>query len=234
MVCVIYYEHLCDFPKSIILDTGQELITLSYILKLLNINERTNIYCLTPDNQLGYVWQNNCNPCESLPMCDGRIILKFDCAILEQTFKSNNNNGNTTVDDLLDFNFDDVQNNFGNIHDVFSNNLCTSIDKNVNDVVDKKELEEKVLKWSTKNNKLLDVRNLLSNLENVLWSDERWTKVYLVDILDEARLKITYRKALQIVYPDKCIDENKYMGQLIFDKLSQAREIFNDTNEKKI
>lgn len=231
MVNVIYYEHLCDFPNLVTLDIKQE-ITLSNILQLLNIDKNTIINCLCIDNQFGYTWKKilDCN--EILPMCDGRIILKFsninaNVTILEQTFKPA-----ITVDDLLDFNFDNTQPNIQ--FDVINEEIIEPCEHVEIDVCDRKVLEEQILKWSTKNGRLIDIRNLLINLENVLWYDERWTKVHLVDILDEVKLKIVYRKALQIVHPDKCVNKNKEIAQLIFDKLLQARNIFNDTNIKKL
>lgn len=99
----------------------------------------------------------------------------------------------------------------------------------------RKGLEATLNAWefkggTTRNN----IRTLLSNLHTILWEGSRWKKVTLADLLDIKKVKLSYRKALIVVHPDKLKSdappEHKVIAQRAFEVLNESWQTFADQN----
>ncbi|CAG9460061.1 unnamed protein product [Pedinophyceae sp. YPF-701] len=91
---------------------------------------------------------------------------------------------------------------------------------------DRKEVHlQKVTAWSKKGKG--NVRALLASLQDVVWEGANWKPLSITELVDDAKLKKGYQKALLIVHPDKVkmrggnVDQI-VLADMIFDVLKTA------------
>lgn len=92
----------------------------------------------------------------------------------------------------------------------------------------------KLFDWSK--GKENNIRGLLCTLHNVLWSDVKWQKCEMSQVVSSADVKKVYRKACLAVHPDKHNGtEHEHVAKLIFMELNQAWSNFgNDSNQQNL
>eukprot|EP00924_Labyrinthula_sp_SR-Ha-C_P014991 snap_masked-scaffold_9-processed-gene-4.26-mRNA-1 protein AED:1.00 eAED:1.00 QI:0/-1/0/0/-1/1/1/0/308 len=76
-----------------------------------------------------------------------------------------------------------------------------------------------------------DIRSLLSSLDSI-WSKNPW-KCDVSDVLEERQVKVKYKKAMLMLHPDKlsrCTDEEKVLGELVFDVLNKQFKSFEQNS----
>ena len=85
--------------------------------------------------------------------------------------------------------------------------------------------------WANRHND--NIRGLLGTLHEVLWPDSGWVPVQVTDLIEPKRVKMSFRKAMLKVHPDKVkvggqgqgasvTVEHKLLCQHIFIKLTDA------------
>nr|AAC97214.1 hypothetical protein [Arabidopsis thaliana] len=87
------------------------------------------------------------------------------------------------------------------------------------------EIDLKVKKWAK--NKL--IRDLLSSLEEILWSDSKWQKVEIWKMWDEKKYKLALKKATLLIHPDKlprAHPEVKYLAEQICKIIMVSVKLF--------
>ncbi|CAM9970732.1 unnamed protein product [Laminaria digitata] len=65
----------------------------------------------------------------------------------------------------------------------------------------------------------------------VLWEGNRWKTVSMGDIIQPAKVKISYRKAMLLVHPDKCGSlgpEERLIAKRVFEAVNEAYTIFSE------
>ena len=73
-----------------------------------------------------------------------------------------------------------------------------------------------------------NIRGLLGTLHEVLWPDSGWVPVQVTDLIEPKRVKMSFRKAMLRVHPDKVKSaggntEQQYIADQVFDTLNQVR-----------
>lgn len=79
--------------------------------------------------------------------------------------------------------------------------------------------------WSEEFGKKKNIRALLAGMDKVMWPEANWKPISIADLLEASKVKKAYYKASRYVHPDKLVGlscEQRYVGQTIFDALSQA------------
>jgi len=94
------------------------------------------------------------------------------------------------------------------------------------DPVDIAEMEEFVGLWKKNKN----LRALLATLGEILPRSLTWDSLELAELLDRKAVRRAYRKAIVTVHPDKVCDQDKVLGQLVFDALRQGWNEFQTTD----
>lgn len=79
--------------------------------------------------------------------------------------------------------------------------------------------------WANRHND--NIRGLLGTLHEVLWPDSGWVPVQVTDLIEPKRVKMSFRKAMLKVHPDKVksaggTTEQQYIADQVFDTLNQA------------
>jgi len=90
--------------------------------------------------------------------------------------------------------------------------------------------DAKLTTWAEDHGRKRNLRTLLSTMHNVLWEGTRWKPIGIGDILDSSKVKLSYRKAMLVVHPDKCADqsnENKFIAKRIFEALNESWKDFS-------
>ena len=96
----------------------------------------------------------------------------------------------------------------------------------------RKRLEPKVKAWSEEHGKKKQLAALLSSLHIILWPEAEWKAVSLGDLLEDKKLRRCYLRASLKVHPDKTRDldaEKRFLAKRIFDALSQAMTVYEDS-----
>lgn len=165
----------------------------------------------------------------------------------------NQNTSNTTQ------NTENTQTNTnGNMMDFFSSSAPATEEKKGNDLDDilgtggeKKEDESKTIygkleritmenvnDWAFEKGttQRKNLRSLLKNYHEVLWSDKKWKKLGMSDLCDYDSVIGWYKKAIVIVHPDKNQHRDKEQlecAQAISDHIVMAMRIFKKTERPK-
>ncbi|GAB0091933.1 cyclin-G-associated kinase [Sergentomyia squamirostris] len=92
----------------------------------------------------------------------------------------------------------------------------------------------KIMEWTEgkKNN----IRALLCSMHTVLWSDAKWNKCEMHQLVSAADVKKAYRKACLAVHPDKQMGtDNEIIAKMIFMELNNAWSDFeNDAAQQNM
>lgn len=99
----------------------------------------------------------------------------------------------------------------------------------------RKQLEPKIKLWSEEHGKKKQLRALLASLHTILWPNSGWKSVTIGDLLDSKKCKLQFHKASRVVHPDKTHHlpaEQRFLAKRIFDSLSQAKNEFDDSENK--
>eukprot|EP00727_Mastigamoeba_balamuthi_P007494 m51a1_g3365 putative dnaj heat shock n-terminal domain-containing protein (277) ;mRNA; f:446744-448726 len=81
--------------------------------------------------------------------------------------------------------------------------------------------------WASRGGRQGNMRALLSSLHEVLWEDSGWTPVSLADLVDQAKVREAYRKAVTVVHPDKVTGKDRQdVAQVVFTCLRESYDIF--------
>ena len=94
------------------------------------------------------------------------------------------------------------------------------------------QLEPKIKAWSEEHGKKKQLQALLANLHTILWKGTKWKEINIGDILQPSKCKKFYFKATLVVHPDKTHDlpaEQRFLAKRIFDALSQAKTIWDES-----
>lgn len=94
------------------------------------------------------------------------------------------------------------------------------------------QLEPKIKAWSEEHGKKKQLQALLASLHTILWPGSKWKPISIGDILQPAKCKKFYFKATLVVHPDKTRDmpaERRFLAKRIFDALSQAKTIWDES-----
>jgi len=97
------------------------------------------------------------------------------------------------------------------------------------------QLEPKIKAWSEEHGKKKQLQALLASLHTILWPGAKWKQINIGDILQPAKCKKFYFKATLVVHPDKTQDlpaEQRFLAKRIFDALSQAKTIWDQSQGK--
>ena len=95
----------------------------------------------------------------------------------------------------------------------------------------KARLNAKLRSWSghPDNNTLKNIRALLANLDSVLWDGAKWKTVGMADLVQGAKVKKSYYKAIRIAHPDRHQTgsvEQQYIASWVLDMLKLSWEKF--------
>ena len=95
----------------------------------------------------------------------------------------------------------------------------------------KARLNAKRRAWSghPDNNTLKNIRALLANLDSVLWEGAKWKTVGMADLVQGAKVKKAYYKAIRIAHPDRHQTgsvEQQYIASWVLDMLKLSWEKF--------
>lgn len=74
-----------------------------------------------------------------------------------------------------------------------------------------------------------NVRTLLATMHTVLWEGAKWKPVTMADLIQPAKIKRAYYKAMLVVHPDKNGDQppdQQYIAERVFETLNEAWERF--------
>lgn len=79
-----------------------------------------------------------------------------------------------------------------------------------------------------------NIRALLSTLQDVIWDGSNWKEVSMMDLMNPAQVKKSYRKAMIIMHPDKVkqrggTTEQIFIADYLFDLTNQAWGHFQQT-----
>uniref|UniRef100_A0A1B0GG95 non-specific serine/threonine protein kinase n=1 Tax=Glossina morsitans morsitans TaxID=37546 RepID=A0A1B0GG95_GLOMM len=97
-------------------------------------------------------------------------------------------------------------------------------DETVKDM-DPKKL--KIMEWT--DGKKNNIRALLCSMHTILWTDAKWTKCEMSQLISASDVKKAYRKACLAVHPDKHNGtDNEEIAKLIFMELNNAWTDFED------
>ena len=93
----------------------------------------------------------------------------------------------------------------------------------------------KIKAWAARHKD--NIRGLLGTLHEVLWSDSGWVPVQVTDLIEPKRVKMSFRKAMLRVHPDKVKSnggnvEQCYIADQVFDTLNQAYTKFEKEEMK--
>ena len=92
-------------------------------------------------------------------------------------------------------------------------------------------LGPKLKAWSEDHGKKKNIRALLGGMDKVMWPEANWKPISIGDLLQPGQVRKGYYKASRSVHPDKLVGltiEQQFVGQTIFDALSQAFHEFQD------
>ena len=95
----------------------------------------------------------------------------------------------------------------------------------------KTRLNAKLRAWSghPDTNTLKNIRALLATLDSVLWEGARWKAVSMADLVQGAKVKKAYYKAIRIAHPDRHQTgsvEQQYIASWVLDMLKLSWEKF--------
>ncbi|XP_055696686.1 cyclin-G-associated kinase [Lutzomyia longipalpis] len=92
----------------------------------------------------------------------------------------------------------------------------------------------KILEWT--DGKKNNIRALLCSMHVILWSDAKWNKCEMHQLVSAADVKKAYRKACLAVHPDKQVGtENENIAKMIFMELNNAWSDFeNDKSQQNM
>lgn len=93
------------------------------------------------------------------------------------------------------------------------------------------ELGPKLKAWSEEFGKKKNIRALLADMDKVMWPEAQWQPISIADLIMPNKVKKAYYKASRYVHPDKLVGltcEQRYIGQTVFDALSQAYAQFEE------
>jgi hypothetical protein len=96
------------------------------------------------------------------------------------------------------------------------------------------KLEDRLNQWSTKDGQRKHIRTLLSSLHTILWPGSGWKTVSVADLLDQAAIKKSHRRAILVLHPDKLQNataEQKVIADHAFDALNQAMERYQELGQ---
>jgi len=97
----------------------------------------------------------------------------------------------------------------------------------------RRKLEPKIKVWSEEHGKKKQLSALLASLHTILWPGAKWKPVNLGDLLNDKKVKLNFHKASRVVHPDKTMHlesaEERFLAKRIFDALSQAKTIFDES-----
>eukprot|EP00607_Mallomonas_marina_P009741 CAMPEP_0182420858 /NCGR_PEP_ID=MMETSP1167-20130531/5941_1 /TAXON_ID=2988 /ORGANISM="Mallomonas Sp, Strain CCMP3275" /LENGTH=308 /DNA_ID=CAMNT_0024597363 /DNA_START=275 /DNA_END=1201 /DNA_ORIENTATION=+ len=83
--------------------------------------------------------------------------------------------------------------------------------------------------WASNNKEKRNVRTLLSTMHTVLWSGHKWKTVSLGDLLEPRQVKLSYRKAMLVVHPDRCSNDTaeiRFIAKRLFEAINEAYQEF--------
>lgn len=153
----------------------------------------------------------------------------FNAKASQNSTSSNNTKGmNDIFGDILNeqgYKFTSKTNEMPrSINDLYKKDLMAQMDPE----------KAKLFEWSK--GKENNIRGLLCTLHTVLWSDAKWQKCEMSQVISPSDVKKVYRKACLAVHPDKHNGtENEHTAKLIFMELNQAWSNFeNDSAQKKM
>uniref|UniRef100_A0A1L8DMS9 Cyclin-G-associated kinase n=1 Tax=Nyssomyia neivai TaxID=330878 RepID=A0A1L8DMS9_9DIPT len=89
----------------------------------------------------------------------------------------------------------------------------------------------KIMEWT--DGKKNNIRALLCSMHMILWTDAKWNKCEMHQLVSAADVKKAYRKACLAVHPDKQVGtENEIIAKMIFMELNNAWSDFeNDKSQ---
>lgn len=97
------------------------------------------------------------------------------------------------------------------------------------DAEDKRSAEQRlgavVKEWAEENGTLRNVRALLANLHKVLWEGSGWAPVSIADLVQPARVRRSYLKAMLVVHPDRNTGrppDQRFLAEQTFEALNAA------------
>jgi len=97
------------------------------------------------------------------------------------------------------------------------------------------QLEASLSAWeNNKDGTRKNIRNLLSSVQTVLWSNSGWKPVSFADLIDFAAVKKAHMKVIRVVHPDKLTDatpEQMVVALRVFDVLNTAFDRFKETGQ---
>ncbi|CAN0349766.1 unnamed protein product [Ectocarpus sp. 6 AP-2014] len=91
--------------------------------------------------------------------------------------------------------------------------------------------DAKLTSWAEDHGKKRNVRTLLSTMHLVLWEGNRWKPVSMGDIIQPSKVKLSYRKAMLLVHPDKCGSlgpEERLIAKRVFEAVNEAYTLFQE------
>lgn len=94
-------------------------------------------------------------------------------------------------------------------------------------------LGPKLKAWCEEFGKKKNIRALLADMDKVMWPEANWQPISIADLIQPGTVKRAYYKASRFVHPDKLVGltvEQRFIGQTIFDALSQAYADFEAAN----
>lgn len=72
---------------------------------------------------------------------------------------------------------------------------------------------------------------LYTSRGQVLWEGNRWKPVSMGDIIQSSKVKLSYRKAMLLVHPDKCGSlgpEERLIAKRVFEAVNEAYTLFQE------
>ncbi|CAM9674753.1 unnamed protein product, partial [Hapterophycus canaliculatus] len=85
--------------------------------------------------------------------------------------------------------------------------------------------------WAEEHGKKKSIRKLLCTMHTVLWEGNRWKPVSVADLIQPAKVKLNYRKAMLLVHPDKCGSlgpEERLIAKRVFEAVNEAYTVFQE------
>ena len=74
-----------------------------------------------------------------------------------------------------------------------------------------------------------NMRTLLSTMHKVLWEKNRWKEIGLGDVLQPRQVKLSYRKAMLVVHPDRLSGEApevRFIAKRVFEAINEQYQEF--------
>jgi len=87
----------------------------------------------------------------------------------------------------------------------------------------------RLTEWAFQNKEKKNVRTLLTTMHTVLWDNNRWKPVGLADVIEAKKVKLSYRKAMLVVHPDRCSSrsvEVRFIAKRVFEAVNEAYQDF--------